>query len=135
MMNFIFICDCDEWVAPFTEAVLKHANLMADDIFITGCDEARIYINAEVFDETITDDDGVCGDWVDKEFTIRYEVEDIKWRAMLLSYDFYENQYITHEIMRADGSICRYTGPKYIDEGLVLIVDEKDRIKCTWQDS
>lgn len=129
-------CGCDDWVEAFVEELCARAKINAEEITIYDMDGSRIYLQAEVWDETIvpeeTDEetDEGPGGWVDKTYTIRYYEDDVRLNRLILSYVFYDNKRVTVEEKRPDGSISRYDAPITLDEGAYKIVSRLGKIKC-----
>lgn len=131
-MNVYDHCGCDEWVEAFVKAVFTHAKIEAEEIVIYDMDYKRISISAEVWDSTLEPDeyDEEPGGWVSKSYTIKYFEEDESWRNFILSYILYDDERVTIEEQRPDGSICRYDAPTHIEDGAYKIVARRGKAKC-----
>ena len=91
-MEIIDECGCEGWVEEFVRAVATHANIEAEELVITEMDGFRITLWSEVFDETIApeEDGDEPGDYIEKEYIIRYFIDDEPWRNFLISYFIYD---------------------------------------------
>ncbi len=133
VMKIVDDCGCDVWVEPIVRELFAHAKIRAREVVISDMDYKRIFIDAEIWDETQEPEEpgGKPGDWVGKSYTIKYYEDERQINSLQLSYLFYsDDERVIVEEVRPDGGISRYDTPRYIDEGSYKIISWFGKPKC-----
>lgn len=125
-------CWCEDWVTPFVRDLFIRAKIKTDEVCIYEMDDRRIYIHAEVWDDTLEpdEDDDEPGGWVDKFYTIRYFEDDRQLGKLLMSFFMYDDERDMVEMTRDDGTTYYQEELRYIDEGAYKIVTWLGKPKC-----
>ena len=128
-------CGCEVWAEALVRELFARAKIQTAQVVIYDMDDRRIYIRAEVWDETLEPDEvgEEPGGWVDKNYTIRY-YEDGKFLGIqLLSFRFFGEERVIVENKKPDGTISRYGAPRYLDMGAYVIISCLGKAKCIRQ--
>ena len=125
-------CGCEAWAEALVRDLFTRTKIQIEKAVIYDMDDRRIYIQAEVWDETLEpDQEGEePGGWVDKNYTIRYYEDGKIFGIQLLSFRFFGEDRVIVENKKPDGKICRYGAPRYFDMGAYVIISCLGKAKC-----
>ncbi len=132
VMKIVDDWGCEVWVEPIVRELFTHAKIKSREVVITFMDFKRIYLAAEVWDETQEPEEpgGKPGAWIDKKYVIKYWVDERLINSLQLSYWFYDEERVMVEVKSPDGSIHYSSTPRDIDEGTYKIISWFGKPKC-----